>query len=137
MSRISQMSRPDGPRRVHRSHAEREIVEREPEIQLWRSVILRAVLDACGCTDCVKICEPGLRRYERESAKAWFEQADAYFEAVCDFAELPHRDVQAGALSMVARFEPVLQKHGRVNKATILTELGLSLRCVNGTPLEA
>lgn len=69
-----------------------------PEQQLWCAVIVHTLYEATGR---IGYAERGERQSVRQAAIAWFEEAGADFQSVCDLAGLIPSAVRAGALRVI------------------------------------
>lgn len=69
-----------------------------PEQQLWCAVIVHTLYEATGR---IGYAERGERHSVREAAIAWFEEAGADFQSVCDLAGLIPSAVRDGALRAI------------------------------------
>lgn len=69
-----------------------------PEQQLWCAVIVHTLYEATGR---IGYAERGERQSVRQAAIAWFEEAGADFQSVCELAGLIPSAVRAGALRVI------------------------------------
>lgn len=111
--------------------------EREPERRLWRSIVVRAILDACGCVEGPGNDKFQVREAEREKAVRWFRRQPPSFQEACCHSGLDAKTVREAALEMISEFEPVWKKHGYVNRATIAERLGITFGSASGAVLTA
>ena len=72
-------------------------------VQLWKSVILQALLDAGDIG--VETTQANLSQFKKEKivqeARNWFTQPNTDFEDVCTFASMDERVVRAFALRVI------------------------------------
>lgn len=71
----------------------------EPEVKLWRSVILRAICDAVGFTNENK--SKDAHGEAVQDARRWFYDAGEDFQDICDYADFDHRRVRSGVTRLI------------------------------------